>query len=327
MLAEYNGADDLLSQYIYANGQRIAKLTPAGQADIYLSDHLSSARALTRSRWSANYYPFGEVASQTGSEVDTRFDFTGHERDPGTGLIYAGQHYYHDAIGRWLSVDPFSHSFPSLTPYHYVRNNPLNRIDPDGRIDWPLKGNTAVNKRDYADGAWGLSNKVVRTSTYLDTERPPGASNPHIGVDYRASEGTPFYSLGDGTVVEIGETSKGAKFITVEYEGGDEVRFLHISKTSEGLKAGDRIYEGQVLGETGSTGTTHAHLHVDAKDRTGKRIDPEAKNYGTVSNRTFFEVFDGDYKNLKAFKNAMRPVNAKVDNTKVVTQILVEDEQ
>ncbi len=114
ILAEYDKADSLTADYVYANGQRIAKLTPASVADIYLNDHLGSARALTRSQWSANYYPLGEVASQTGSEVDTPFDFTGHERDHGTGLIYAGARYYDPGIGRWLSVDPLAEKFPGL---------------------------------------------------------------------------------------------------------------------------------------------------------------------------------------------------------------------
>lgn len=37
----------------------------------------------------------------------------------------------------WLSVDPLAHEFPSWTPYHYVHNNPVNMIDPDGRAALP----------------------------------------------------------------------------------------------------------------------------------------------------------------------------------------------
>ncbi len=36
------------------------------------------------------------------------------------------------AIGRFLSVDPHASSYPSLTPYHYVGNNPLVFVDPTG---------------------------------------------------------------------------------------------------------------------------------------------------------------------------------------------------
>jgi hypothetical protein len=34
-----------------------------------------------------------------------------------------------------MSVDPLADKSPSLTPYQYVRNNPLIRIDPDGQAD------------------------------------------------------------------------------------------------------------------------------------------------------------------------------------------------
>lgn len=34
---------------------------------------------------------------------------------------------------RWLSVDPLTADYPSLSPYVFVANNPINAIDPDGR--------------------------------------------------------------------------------------------------------------------------------------------------------------------------------------------------
>ena len=138
-------------------------------------------------------------------------------------------------------------------------------------------------------------------------------SSPHIGTD--------FYSLGDGVIADIGTvkkgSAKGAKYITVEYEGGDQVRFLHLNSVADGLEVGGQVYEGQILGETGKTGTTQKHLHVDAKDKNGKRIDPENKNYGSVPNKEFFETFGGDYKKLKEYKDSIKPVSVRVDNTKV----------
>jgi hypothetical protein len=34
---------------------------------------------------------------------------------------------------RWLSVDPLASDYPSLSPYNFVANTPINAIDPDGR--------------------------------------------------------------------------------------------------------------------------------------------------------------------------------------------------
>jgi hypothetical protein len=58
VLAEYDGGGNLLAEYVYANGQRIAKINPGGNVDFYLNDHLGSARAMVGSGWSANYYPY-----------------------------------------------------------------------------------------------------------------------------------------------------------------------------------------------------------------------------------------------------------------------------
>lgn len=200
---------------------------------------------------------------------------------------FAGR-YYDAAIGRWLTVDPRSHLRPGLSPYNYCQNNPLNRIDPDGKIDWPLKGVQAVNKRDAPNGGYGQNNTIVRTSLWRDTDRPPGATNPHIGIDYRAAVGTPFYSLGAGTVKAIGTTSKGINYVSVQYKNGDVVRFMHIEGVSSGLGVGQQVAEGQVLGTTGSSGTKSAHLHIDATNSDGEKVNPEAINYGEKTNAEFF---------------------------------------
>ena len=64
-----------------------------------------------------------------GQEINNqkRFSFTGKELDE--GLYYFGARYYDPNIGKFTSVDPVK----SEPPYQYVKNNPMNLIDPDGR--------------------------------------------------------------------------------------------------------------------------------------------------------------------------------------------------
>ena len=55
-------------------------------------------------------------------------------------------------IGRWLAVDPKTNFTPGLTPYHYCRNNPLNRFDPDGMADFGTAAKlTAAGNKVVAD--------------------------------------------------------------------------------------------------------------------------------------------------------------------------------
>jgi RHS repeat-associated protein len=85
-----------------------------------------------------DYYPFGAILRSyiTGSSVNDKYKFTEKERDIETSYDYFGARYYDSEIGRWLSVDPLAHLRPGLSPYQYVQNNPLNRWDPTGMIDW-----------------------------------------------------------------------------------------------------------------------------------------------------------------------------------------------
>ncbi|MBU3664031.1 MAG: hypothetical protein FGM41_12665, partial [Bacteroidetes bacterium] len=46
-----------------------------------------------------------------------------------------GARWLDPQLGRFLSVDPMAQERPSWTPYNFCSDNPINRIDPDGRLD------------------------------------------------------------------------------------------------------------------------------------------------------------------------------------------------
>jgi RHS repeat-associated protein len=85
-----------------------------------------------------DYYPFGLVSRSTVSdEPGTIQKFTGKELDDehGIDLYYFGARYHDPVNGRFISVDPLAEENAGWSPYSYSKNNPLNRIDPDGRND------------------------------------------------------------------------------------------------------------------------------------------------------------------------------------------------
>ena len=62
------------------------------------------------------------------------FVFTGKERDEETGYGYFGARYMdHELMTMWLSVDPMSDKYPSISPYAYCAWNPVKLVDSDGR--------------------------------------------------------------------------------------------------------------------------------------------------------------------------------------------------
>ena len=60
------------------------------------------------------------------------YTFSAKERDSETGLSYFGSRYYSSDLSIWLSVDPMSDKYPSLSPYVYCADNPVKLVDPNG---------------------------------------------------------------------------------------------------------------------------------------------------------------------------------------------------
>ena len=58
--------------------------------------------------------------------------FSAKERDSETGFSYFGSRYYSSDLSIWLSVDPMSDKYPSLSPYVYCADNPVKLVDPNG---------------------------------------------------------------------------------------------------------------------------------------------------------------------------------------------------
>jgi RHS repeat-associated protein len=89
-----------------------------------------------------NYYPYGLVFDQTQASTSikkTNYLYNGKELqhdefNPGNGLELEdyGARMYDPQTGRWTTPDDFGEIAYAETPYCYVGNNPISRIDPDG---------------------------------------------------------------------------------------------------------------------------------------------------------------------------------------------------
>jgi RHS repeat-associated protein len=81
-----------------------------------------------------HYLPYGEEwIDQQSTSWNAPYTFTGKIKDAETGYNYFGARYYDSQLSVWLSVDPLSDKYPSLSPYTYCANNPVMMVDPDGR--------------------------------------------------------------------------------------------------------------------------------------------------------------------------------------------------
>ena len=143
----------------------IEACTASWQYEYALKDHLGNTRVVfsgDNPEQNANvsilqeshYYPFGMEMTgewQNTSKHDYNYLYNGKElhKDFSFDMAAYGARFYDPSIGRFTSVDPMTEERNWLSPYNYVQNNPINRIDPDGAFD------IIVNGVSYTQGATG----------------------------------------------------------------------------------------------------------------------------------------------------------------------------
>ncbi len=110
------------------------------------------------------------------------------------------------------------------------------------------------------------------TSRYGPRTPTDIVSANHKGIDVGANEGTVFIAAMSGTVtIASGEGSYGNHIFI---ENGDVITVYAHCKTLY-VKPGDKVEQGQKIGEVGSTGNaTGPHLHFEIR-KGGRTIDPE----------------------------------------------------
>jgi RHS repeat-associated protein len=120
--------------------QRISMTGATGGQMYYQYDGLGSVRGLSDTSGNSvstySYDAFGKPDLTTGS-ADNDFLYRAEQQDPETGLIYLRARYYDPSLGRFITRDTFP-AEGTLTQgihrYVYTGNNPVNRIDPTGKL-------------------------------------------------------------------------------------------------------------------------------------------------------------------------------------------------
>jgi murein DD-endopeptidase MepM/ murein hydrolase activator NlpD len=104
------------------------------------------------------------------------------------------------------------------------------------------------------------------------TQPVSGASRVHPGVDLGASMGTPIKAAADGTVVMAGPNGGYGNWTLIDHGGGLATGYGH--QSSIGVRVGQHVSRGEVIGRVGSTGTsTGPHLHWEVRVN-GNPVDP-----------------------------------------------------
>lgn len=116
-----------------------------------------------------------------------------------------------------------------------------------------------------------------------------GASTDHKGIDYAVSVGTDIKAAAKGNI-EVKKTQTDRKtgkitgfgyYIVLRHEDGSSTLYGHLTENSTTLKIGESVDAGQVIAQSGNTGTSegpHLHFEYSPNGKThvqATKINPE----------------------------------------------------
>ncbi|MBQ6756058.1 MAG: peptidoglycan DD-metalloendopeptidase family protein [Oscillospiraceae bacterium] len=129
---------------------------------------------------------------------------------------------------------------------------PGSRTDSRGYYIWPV---------------WG-----VITSYFGRRSVSVGSSNHH-GIDIGVPKGTDIAASDSGDVIFAGWASGYGNFVKIRHDNGDITCYGHLSIIS--VSEGDRVIQGDKIGEAGSTGiSTGSHLHFEIREGGVTAVNP-----------------------------------------------------
>ena len=257
----------------------------------YHPDYLGSSSFITgldgEVTQSIDYFPSGEVFVENHkNSYNTPYKFNGKEQDSETGYYYYGARYYNPRVSLWLNVDPLAELAPDQSPYIYASNNPINRIDPDGRWDIEVHAYRNRSRSGYAV-------LVVRDNDGREVYRTVVKT---IGTGGRIRNvGNSDTPQGKYKILGWRKTGSGTGYNRVSF-GPNDLLALDYQGKEGGSRDGMHVHggrqEGKYKGRT-NLASTHGCMRINDDDiKDIKRITTGLEKNDPTEKRGYLNLID-----------------------------------
>lgn len=96
----------------------------------------------------------------------------------------------------------------------------------------------------------------------------------HKGVDFAAPTGTRVKASSEGVVSFVGVKGGYGNVVIIKHQNSMSTLYAHLSRFAPGLRKGQRVSQGQIIGAVGMSGlATGPHLHYELQVN-GRHVDP-----------------------------------------------------
>ncbi|MEA2087656.1 MAG: peptidoglycan DD-metalloendopeptidase family protein [Candidatus Caldatribacteriota bacterium] len=180
--------------------------------------------------------------------------------------------------------------------------------DPDGHIDYYTEEGESLRKAFLRAP---LNYKYI--SSYFSKNRLHPILRiwrPHLAIDYAAPTGTPVSTIGGGTVIYAGWKDGYGNYVQIRHPNNYVTGYGHLSRFAKGLKSGQKVNQGEIIGYVGATGlATGPHLDFSIS-KNGEKVDflkLELPAASSVDPRYSTQFNEAKNKLLNALKNGLPP--------------------
>jgi len=136
LFAVYDGNDNLLQRYMYADARMPVSMMSDGATYFLLTDQVGTLRAVADTTGAIvkriDYDSFGNIIADTNPSFSVPFGFAGGLHDRDTGLVRFGYRDYSPELGRFTAKDPIDFAGGDANLYAYTMSDPVNMVDPSG---------------------------------------------------------------------------------------------------------------------------------------------------------------------------------------------------
>ena len=155
--------------------------------------------------------------------------------------------------------------------------NKQNQSNTENNGDASKNANSAENNAEFIRPIEGETEKIFSMDSLIYSETLQEWVT-HRGIDIKAEKGAEVKAIADGTIKSIKTDPRYGISIIIKHSKGFESVYACLLNEAQGLKEGDTIKQGQVIGNVGNSGVFESaegmHLHFEMT-KDGDYVNPD----------------------------------------------------
>lgn len=166
---------------------------------------------------------------------------------------------------------------PGTSTKNSTNSSSKNKENKSNNTNENKKTNSTENKVEFIRPIEGETSKIFSTDSLIYSETLQEWVT-HRGIDIKAEKGAEVKAIANGTIKSIKTDPRYGISVIIKHNNGFESVYACLLNVAQGLKEGDTVEQGQVIGNIGNSGIFESaegmHLHFEMT-KDGDYVNPD----------------------------------------------------